>query len=158
MTGDTREYVITVKPHDGDHATAFQISAIVRLDEESIPHIVELTVRSSDRGDDNMPRSMGAIDFERLTNALLSTVTASAHMTAVPTTSRRQQERPVKRGSDTGQRPYRKMPAVDDVKAVFLKTGSVGQVAKHFDVPRYTAQAWVDRLRREGVLAAPATN
>jgi transposase-like protein len=44
------------------------------------------------------------------------------------------------------------MPDEAEVREVFLRTGSVGKVARHYDVPRYTAQAWVDRLRRMGQL------
>jgi hypothetical protein len=49
------------------------------------------------------------------------------------------------------KRAYRRMP--DDLLAVYEQTGSVGAVAAHFDVPRHTAQGWIDRLRRAGSAA-----
>jgi hypothetical protein len=42
-------------------------------------------------------------------------------------------------------RVYRRTP--DDLAAVFEQMGSVAAVADHYQVPRYTAQGWVGRLR-----------
>jgi hypothetical protein len=160
----TQDYVITVTTRDDDHALEPRISAVVRLDEKSVPYIVELTVRPADRGE-TLSHAVRDIDFEQLTKALLSTVSASARVAPVPTARHqdkppqpRRTDKPAQSRGNNNQRPYRKMPPAEDVKAVFLETESVGKLASHFDVPRYTAQAWVDRLRRRGQLEPPVAS
>ncbi|WP_330186426.1 hypothetical protein KZZ52_27755 [Dactylosporangium sp. AC04546] len=49
--------------------------------------------------------------------------------------------------ADLGGRAYRKMP--DDLAEVYEQTRSVTAVAKHFGVPRHTAQGWMNRLRQQ---------
>jgi hypothetical protein len=44
-----------------------------------------------------------------------------------------------------GGRVYRRMP--DDLAEVYEQTQSVTAVAQHYDVPRHTAQGWMNRLR-----------
>jgi hypothetical protein len=51
---------------------------------------------------------------------------------------------PAQAAATTG-RVYRRTP--DDLAAVFDRTGTVAGVAEHYQVPRYTAQGWVGRLR-----------
>jgi hypothetical protein len=46
-----------------------------------------------------------------------------------------------------GARAYRRMP--DDLAAVYAESGSVTAVARHYGVPRHTAQGWIGRLRRQ---------
>lgn len=45
----------------------------------------------------------------------------------------------------TDARAYRRAP--EDLAGVWQRTGSVAQVAAHYQVPRHTAQGWVSRLR-----------
>ncbi|MEV8510580.1 hypothetical protein AB0368_37915 [Actinoplanes sp. NPDC051475] len=47
--------------------------------------------------------------------------------------------------SSTSGRVYRRTP--DDLAAVFEQVGTVAGIAAHYQVPRYTAQGWVSRLR-----------
>lgn len=47
--------------------------------------------------------------------------------------------------SSTSGRVYRRTP--DDLAAVFERVGTVAGIAAHYQVPRYTAQGWVSRLR-----------
>ena len=49
-----------------------------------------------------------------------------------------------------GERAYRRAPA--DLVDVFGELGGVTAVARHYGVPRYTAQSWIRRLRNEGQL------
>ena len=51
-----------------------------------------------------------------------------------------------------GERAYRRAPA--DLVQVFGELGGVIAVARHYGVPRYTAQSWIRRLRNEGLLPA----
>jgi hypothetical protein len=50
-------------------------------------------------------------------------------------------------GAATG-RVYRRMP--EDIAEVYAQTQSVTAVARHYDVPRHTAQGWMNRLRARG--------
>jgi hypothetical protein len=47
----------------------------------------------------------------------------------------------------SGARAYRRMP--DDLAATYAKSGSITAVARHYGVPRHTAQGWIGRLRRQ---------
>jgi hypothetical protein len=49
---------------------------------------------------------------------------------------------------DSGEhgRTYRRSP--EDITAVFEQVGTVAGVADHYNVPRHTAQSWVNTLRR----------
>jgi hypothetical protein len=51
-------------------------------------------------------------------------------------------------GSASTGRVYRRMP--DDLADVYAQTQSVTAVARHYDVPRHTAQGWMNRLRARG--------
>ncbi|MFI6130813.1 hypothetical protein [Micromonospora sp. NPDC051141] len=130
---------------DGDGPPPI-ITARVRIDSEREAQIVELSVVAPE-GVNEVARS---IDFDMLAQSLCSVVAATLPTGPPP-------------GGDGGRarrakpdRPYRRMPQADLVAGEFRRTGSVGKLAEHFDVPRYTAQAWVDRLRRSGVLETSA--
>jgi hypothetical protein len=49
-----------------------------------------------------------------------------------------------------GSRPYRRMPAADEVMAAYRRVGSVSGLAEHFGVPVHTVQGWARQLRRHG--------
>jgi hypothetical protein len=51
-----------------------------------------------------------------------------------------------------GGRAYRRAP--EDLVDVYGQLGGVTAVARHYQVPRYTAQSWIRRLRNEGQLPA----
>jgi hypothetical protein len=73
--------------------------------------------------------------------------------TATPATASAKSQAPAKRTraatataeSPTSGRVYRRTP--DDLAAVFARVETVAGVAEHYQVPRYTAQGWVSRLR-----------
>jgi hypothetical protein len=48
-------------------------------------------------------------------------------------------------------RVYRRMP--DDLAEVYAQHGTVVAVAKHYGVPRHTAQGWIGRLRASSAAA-----
>ncbi len=53
---------------------------------------------------------------------------------------------PAKRG-----RPYRPSPDLDVLDAAARELGTgIGELARHFDVPRYTITSWLERHRRNG--------
>ena len=62
-----------------------------------------------------------------------------------PTPAKRSAKAAAAEAAATGGRVYRRTP--DDLAAVFEQTGTVAGIAEHYQVPRYTAQGWVGRLR-----------
>lgn len=58
--------------------------------------------------------------------------------------------KPTKATARQGSRPYRRMPAADEVMAAYQRVGSVSALAEHFDVPVHTVQGWARQLRRHG--------
>ncbi len=135
---------IVAESPDGDKMPA-TITARVRINQNLEAQVVELSVMAPEGGalPTNAARS---IDFDMLARSLSSAVAA----TVLSGTPAETEDRPARRAKP--DRPYRRMPDPELVAAELRRTGSVGQLARHFDVPRYTAQAWVDRLRRNGVL------
>ncbi|WP_131817321.1 hypothetical protein [Nocardia salmonicida] len=49
-------------------------------------------------------------------------------------------------------RPYRRMPDVDELRSLYEDLGTVTALAKHYGVPRHTAQGWMGRLRKQAQL------
>jgi hypothetical protein len=45
-------------------------------------------------------------------------------------------------------RAYRRMPAAEELRATYEQIGTVTGVAKHYGVPRHTAQGWMARIRK----------
>lgn len=135
---------IVAESPDGDKMPA-TITARVRINQNLEAQVVELSVMAPEGGalPTNAARS---IDFDMLARSLSSAVAA----TVLSGTPAETEDQPARRAKP--ERPYRRMPDPELVAAELRRTGSVGQLARHFDVPRYTAQAWVDRLRRNGVL------
>ena len=137
---------IVAESPDGDKMPA-TITARVRINQNLEAQVVELSVMAPEGGalPTNAARS---IDFDMLARSLSSAVAATV-LSGTPAGSEAE-DQPARRAKP--DRPYRRMPDPELVAAELRRTGSVGQLARHFDVPRYTAQAWVDRLRRNGVL------
>lgn len=122
-----------------------EVRAVMHIDDDDTPHLREVTIRMTE-GSEVTSQAISNVDFEMLTRAVSGTVVRTAPKAEFT---------PQKKSaiaSATGGRPYRRMPDPEEVKRVFLDTESVGKLANHYGVPRYTAQAWVDRLRRQGVL------
>lgn len=55
-------------------------------------------------------------------------------------------------------RAYRRMPDADELRAAFDRIGTVTGLAKHYGVPRHTAQGWMARLRRSGAVQKTTLN
>lgn len=53
-------------------------------------------------------------------------------------------------------RAYRKMPDPAELRENLRKIGTVTGLAKHYGVPRHTAQGWVGRLRKADSAQRPA--
>lgn len=51
-------------------------------------------------------------------------------------------------GKPIAGKAYRKMPDPNKLREDLSRIGSVTGLAKHYDVPRHTAQGWVGRLKK----------
>jgi hypothetical protein len=47
--------------------------------------------------------------------------------------------------AEKGERAYRRMP--DDFATSYQQIGTAAAIAEHYDVPRYTVNAWIRRIR-----------
>lgn len=163
----SRKFSIGVHAHgDDNHDASPRISAVVQVGDEGSLQLIELTVAAVDGP--IAPSTALNIDFPLLAAGLNSivaatlppaeggvAVTVAAPVAVTPALLPHEADDETADAAQAPkERPYRRMPDVDEVKAVMERTQSVGKVARHFDVPRYTAQAWIDRLRRTGRLDA----
>jgi hypothetical protein len=82
---------------------------------------------------------------------------AAAAAKATRATGTRRNTRRAAAPAETG-RAYRRMPDQDQVAAVYRESNSATAVARHFEVPRHTANGWLRRLRTLGVIGDNATS
>jgi hypothetical protein len=155
-------YTISISPEDG---SGVQTTVLVDVDDEgSGARISELTVKAAS-GEGLLPHHLPAIDLELLLRAVGPAAShdpsvraaQQASAAASPRTARtaervtqgmrrrRGSRVGVKTASSLGGRAYRRMP--DDLAEVYEQTQSVTAVARHYGVPRHTAQGWMNRLR-----------
>ncbi len=55
---------------------------------------------------------------------------------------------PPRTGHTAATRAYRKMPDTSELRDSYQRLGTVTAVARHYGVPRHTAQGWIGRLRK----------
>jgi hypothetical protein len=169
-------YTITITPDDASRA-----STTLRVDlSGNAARITELLVRAG-TATGLAAHQLPAVDLDLLLRAISpssspaavrssagSVTQAEAPSSTVadsapPTRARRQRggaKQAKAAGAKTaraakktgGERAYRRAPA--DLVEVFDQLGGVTAVARHYGVPRHTAQSWVRRLRNEGQLPA----
>lgn len=145
------KWTIDISFGDDDGESQAKVTAVIQVDSDGSVQVVELTLRAGEGGE--IPALAARnIDFEMLARALSGA--AATTRNGAEKGSRREPSKALRNVAQVKDRPYRRMPDAEDVKEVFLRTGSVGKLAQHYAVPRYTAQAWVDRLRRAGSLQA----
>jgi len=103
-------------------------------------------------------RKAAATDAKRKATARKATASAAKRTgarKAAATDAKRAAAKKQAAAADNGRRPYRRMPETADVVTAYERLNSVTKLAEHFQVPRYTAQAWISRLRQQGELRAP---
>jgi hypothetical protein len=132
------------------------------------PRITELTIRTSDpRG--LTPVGLSGMDLEAVVRVLASAMGIGTEDTAQPRTPATVTEAAARAPevaaprhrvsakavsaprTDAGAEPermYRRMPDREELLAVHQELGSVTAVARHYEVPRHTAQGWMSRARK----------
>jgi hypothetical protein len=166
-------YTITITPDDTTRA-----STTVRVDvSDDTARITEYLVRSGTPSG-LVAHQLPAVDLDLLLRAVLpsagaggvrASVTPAAEAPRRRTATRGRRgvkatakaetpakatkaARTAKKAASGGERAYRRAP--EDLVEVFNDLGGVTAVARHYGVPRHTAQSWVRRLRNEGQLPA----
>lgn len=165
---DGRRYVMEIRQDAPDEDSPPRISAVMQFTAEGEPHLIELTVSSTTGGPVSSETAL-RLDFDRLAFGLREAVLATGGIGAGagsllprvndagapqvhPREGGQQEGTRLAKSEAATVRAYRKMPDPDEVTRAWHELESVGKLARHYDVPRYTAQAWVDRLRRKGML------
>ena len=161
-------YTVTIE-QDVDNRSAEPLAtAIIRLDVGgATPGIVEMVLKSSGAGG-LLAATLPRIDLEGVIAALQTgvgraaidrrptqTMPASTENSAEDTDSLHQTPHPAvgvtsmpAKPDGKGERVYRKMPPEAELLATFDRIGTVTGLAKHYGVPRHTAQGWIGRLRK----------
>lgn len=138
------------------------------------PRVVELAVRST-APDGLDAAQVPAIDFRGVVDALQASVRSAEAGGAVPPRvmepaqpdsvpdpqgsasvrqrgqdeMRRSNGNPPNISKSANSRAYRRMPEANELQTVYQRIGTVTGVAKHYGVPRHTAQGWMARLRKQ---------
>jgi hypothetical protein len=154
-------YIVVITPEVGDAAAA-KAQATIRVETGApAPRITEMTVRST------APSGLSAgalpsIDLDAVIRALSSGIEATAPPERTPTRkpagkstragkgarSKRTATPSTPANAESGERAYRRMPPVDELRGVHERVGTINAVAEHYEVPRHTAQGWLRRLRK----------
>ncbi len=155
------QYIVTITPvvmgDDGDEEeSASTTMRVVAGDGQA--YIRELTVRVGENPKPG-PGEVLQVDLDILLQAF-----ARRHLDARPhgraPVDTIQAPVPAMASASTStsaakpERAYRRMPDPAEVKATFLTSRTITGVAQHYGVPTHTAQGWITRLRRKGVLPA----
>src|SRR5690349_16605678 len=74
-----------------------------------------------------------------------------APKTAAPSKTARKRVAAAAPAAESAERVYRKMP--DDFAAVYRQAGTTAAIADHYGVPRYTAQGWIGRHKKQDAAA-----
>lgn len=165
-------YTVTIGPDPA--ASGGSLCVVVRVDTGAPrPRVIEMSVRTS-APEGLITAQLPDIDLQGIVDALRSGIRSGTGPSAVQSqpvksaqaargSARSKGERPRKNpqhqgspsyaaidnlGSVQAGRAYRRMPEASELVAVHQRVGTVTGVAKHYDVPRHTAQGWMTRLRK----------
>lgn len=169
-------YTVVITAHQGAAATMADSRLVLHLNTASDHAAVTTVSVTNSSGEGVTPANFPQVDLVAVVEAMINTVlpyrnemrpvlkTASAGRTYEPRTVDSSDEigspvyDKVPQGeahatlqnskSLTGTRAYRKMPNPDELRRKLEETGTVTGLARHYKVPRHTAQGWVSRLRK----------
>ncbi|MGC4807700.1 hypothetical protein [Micromonospora sp. DT233] len=157
------QYTVTIESQPGESTT------ILRVETTPRPRIVEVTVRA---GADGVVCStaLPPVDLAKIADAFGGPGAAEptappqaggpAQLTAAPgaagpgqsTRGRQDPSPPPGAADERTTRNYRRMPEVAGLVRAYREAVSVTELARRYGVPRHTMNAWLGRLRREGVI------
>jgi hypothetical protein len=144
--------MVTITPVLGEDGTGEESSrTTMRIHaEDGQVYIKELTVRVAE----NAKLAAGdliQVDLDMLMQAFASKRTGTATPASLEPRPYRTTSAAAARQGKT-DRAYRRMPDPAELKATYLRSRTITGVAEHYGVPTHTAQGWVSRLRRKGVI------
>jgi hypothetical protein len=155
-------YLVLITPDESDGPARAQTT--VRVETSPVPRITEISVVST--GAEGLStQALPVADLDAVLHALASGVqqrdsrsVSAANGPSSPPMAEPAREAAGQRKAAAGlpavtdggkaDRPYRHMPDAEEVKRVYESVGSVTALAKHYEVPRHTAQGWMNRLRK----------
>jgi hypothetical protein len=160
-------YTVTIREHRDEVSPDDQVQTVLRIDlTPPQPRIVEISVQScTDIPLD--PASLPRPDLAGIAAALTAAdaPVGQSATTVDSTTAKSTLKDASDRSRDAGDatvstkrldgahqapgRAYRKMPPVDELMSAFEDSGTVSGLARHYGVPRHTAQGWMTRIRRK---------
>ena len=163
--GPMSSYTIDIMPDSIEEDTPNNSPQItIKVDTSSgEPRITEVSIRSA-TPNGLLTGATSVVDLELLVRALTpgtrKSNSALAAVTAERTTpgtrstaSEPDENRPApapETSSNHSDRTYRRMPDTAKVLAAYEQEGTITGIAKHFGVPRHTAQGWMTRIRKQG--------
>lgn len=160
-------YTITITSDSTEENTTITGSqTTIKVDTSSgEPRIAEVTIRSLAPGGLPTDRAsvLSVVDLDLLVHALTSGTAkpksaAGSVSAAEPITTLDSQQSEAgatppaparKKSANRSDRTYRRMPDTADVLAAYERIGTITGMAEHFSVPRYTAQGWMTRIRKQ---------
>jgi hypothetical protein len=147
------QYIVTITPVLGQEDAGEDASRTTMrvFAEEGQVYIKELTVRVAD------DVKLGAADLLQVDLELLMQAFAAKRPRAVVASTEAVETTAPYRVASTARaaksdRAYRRMPDPSELKDIYVKNRTVIGVAQHYGVPTHTAQGWITRLRRKGVI------
>ena len=150
------QYIVTITPvldtEDSGEEEASRTTMRV-ISEEGQAYIKELTVRVADNARLG-PGDLMRVDLDVLLKAFAVGSEAVPAVSRTTTRTQPSSQTALRRTRAKTDRAYRRMPDPAEVKATYLASRTITGVAEHFGVPVHTAQGWVSRLRRKGVIPA----
>lgn len=147
--GRTRKAAPRTAATPAPRAARAGTAAAASADEAATPRRAARGTATSTAGTGKQPsvKTAGkAVTAKTAPAAARKRATASSAVSAKsPTSGRRTRAASAIAAPAASGRVYRRTP--DDLAAVFARVNAVAGVAEHYQVPRYTAQGWVGRLR-----------
>ena len=153
------QYIVTITPiadDDGPGEESSRTTMRICADDTQV-YIKELTVRVAENARLG-PGDLLQVDLDLLMQAFAvkrpTTNTARGVPVQVPDPApvTTPAAAPANGAPPKSDRAYRRMPDPAELKDIYLGSRTIIGVAQHYGVPTHTAQGWISRLRRKGVL------
>lgn len=157
------QYIVTITPiadDDGPGEESSRTTMRICADDTQV-YIKELTVRVAENARLG-PGDLLQVDLDLLMQAFaVKRPTTHAGRPAAVEAPRPDQNpapattpaaAPANGAPPKSDRAYRRMPDPAELKDIYLSSRTIIGVAQHYGVPTHTAQGWISRLRRKGVI------
>lgn len=152
------QYIVTITPvagNGGDPEDEGSLTTMRVIAEDGHAYVKELTVRVADNARVG-PGEVIQVDLDILLQAFAvgqhEGLRRHASRPQLPAQSAGVPPRRLAPSRGKADRAYRRMPDPAEVKAAYLATRTITGVAEHYGVPTHTAQGWISRLRRKGII------